>query len=277
MTDERDPRLKDVTTGGDRLHTVKAGPFRVSTATFAPGFSIDSHYHEWGCVSTLLDGRFEQRFPGKIVDCGPGTVLAKPPAERHTDRWFDGWSRHLIIEIDPSRHEELGPTRGVAEEVLHVDGVGAEALAWAAVHEMREADSVSALAVEGIALQLLARVRRRMNRVESACPAWLDTVTDFLNDNFAESMSLTELALIAGVHRDHLSRVFAKVHGMSIGEYVRRRRVAAAAALLAGSTERISTIALSTGFSDQSHLTRVFKRITGVTPALFRRSVRGKP
>ena len=276
MTDERDPRLKDVTTGGDRLHAVNAGPFRVSMVTFAPGYSIGSHYHEWGCVSTLLEGRFEQRFPGKIVDCPPGTVLAKPPAERHVDRWFDGWSRHLIIEIDPTRHEELGPTRSVAEEVLHVDQVGAEALAWSALHEMREADSVSALAVEGIALQLLARVHRRVDQVESPRPAWLDTVTDFLNDNFAESTSLSELAQIAGVHRDHLARVFSKTHGTSIGEYVRRRRVAAAAGLLAGSAERISTIALRTGFSDQSHLTRVFKRITGVTPGLYRRSVRGE-
>jgi AraC-like DNA-binding protein len=63
---------------------------------------------------------------------------------------------------------------------------------------------------------------------------------------------------------------------VTIGEYVRRLRVEAAALRLAASNESISAIAHGTGFSDQSHLTRVFKQRMGVTPGRYR-VAHGKP
>ncbi len=266
-----------VTAGGGPAQVVHTGPLRISLVTYAPGLAIPSHYHDWACVSTLLEGRFEQRFPGRMLDCLPGAVLGKPPGERHEDRWFDAPSRHLIIEIDPERHEELGAVRGVAEEVLYEEGIGAEALAWAAVRELRESDELTPLSLDGIARLLLARLHRGAEQRARAtdAPGWLGRVTEVLHDRYTENVRLPVLAAVAGVHPDHLSRVFVGVHGISIGAYVRRLRVDAAAALLAGSSTSISGIALRTGFSDQSHLTRVFKRQRGVTPARYRASTRG--
>ena len=271
------PGAVAITAGGEGLQVVSTGPFRVSVATFAPDFAIPSHFHEWACVSTLLEGRFEQRFPGRVADCPPGAVLGKPPGERHEDRWFAAPSRHLMIEIDPSRHDELGAARPVAEEIFHVDRIGAEALAWAAHRELREADELTPLSLDGIARLLLARLHRGAESVARApaAPGWLAQVTELLHDRYAENLRISELAAVAGVHPDHLSRVFVRTHGTSIGAYVRRLRVDAAAALLSGSAASISSVALRTGFSDQSHLTRVFKRQRGVTPARYRISTRG--
>ena len=105
-----------------------------------PDGSIASHFHEWSCVSVLMEGRFEQRFSGKLCECPPGVVLAKPPGERYEDRWFDASSRHLIVEIDPSRHDELGPSKRVAEEIMHVPDLGSEVIAHTAWRELSDAD-----------------------------------------------------------------------------------------------------------------------------------------
>ncbi len=268
----------DVTLGAEYRGCVRAGPFRVSIARFPPHFSIPSHFHEWSCVSVLMAGRFEQRFPGRSCDCPPGVVLAKPAGERHEDRWFGAWSRHLIIEIDPDRHEELGPSRAMAEQIVHVPDVGAELIAHSAWQELSEADSVTPLAVEGLVLQLLARAQRRdqAGPLTNAAPPWLDAARDYLHDNYRASIRLAEVAAAAGVHPDYLSRVFGAVYRVTIGEYVRRLRVEAAALRLAASNESISAIAHGTGFSDQSHLTRVFKQRMGVTPGRYR-VAHGKP
>lgn len=261
-----------VTSGADAQGNVLAGPFKVSIATFAPNLSIPSHFHEWSCVSVLLEGRFEQRFPGKWCDCPPGVVLAKPPGERHEDRWSDGWSRHLIIEIDPERHNDLGASRSSAEEIVHVGGIGAETIAREAWRELTAPDSMTPVALEGLALQLLARVQRGVRALVSpgSAPSWLAQATDFLHENFRSSFRLADVAAAAGVHPDHLSRVFSSVHRLTVGEYVRRLRVDAAAIRLVTSGDSISTIAFATGFADQSHLTRVFKRVVGLTPGRYR-------
>ena len=266
-----------VTSGSEAFGSVQAGPFRVSVAEYEPGLRIPSHFHEWACVSVLLEGRFEQRFPGRWCDCPPGVVIAKPGGERHEDRWYDGWSRHLIIEIDPTRHDQLGEARTVAEEIFHVGDLGAETLALAASQELQHQDSATPLAVEGLALQLLARVQRgaRLASREANDPKWLATVVEFLREHFADSLRIADVAETVGVHPDHLTRVFQSAYGMSIGEFVRCLRVERAATWLATSDESISVIAYRCGFSDQSHLTRVFRRSKGITPGRFRRLRRG--
>lgn len=266
----------DVTSGAETRGHVSAGAFQVSFASFAPSVSIDSHYHEQACVSVLIEGRFEQRFRGRSCDCPPGVVLSKPAGERHIDRWFDARSRHLIVEIDSDRYEDLGTARPVAEQIFHVGDIGAEALAWAAWREWLDADSLTPVALEGLILQLLARVQRRGSaEVRGGAPTWLTRVREYLHDNFASRIRLSEVSQIAGVHRDHLSRVFVDTHGVSVAGYVRDLRVQAVRRSLATTDDTLSAIAYRYGFSDQSHMTRVFKQAVGVTPGRYRASCRG--
>lgn len=268
----------EVTAGSGEASHLAVGPFRVSIADFEPDLRIPMHYHDWACVSVLLSGQFEQRFPGRSCECPPGVVLAKPPAERHEDRWYSTWSRHLIIEIDPERHEELGPVRSAVERISHVHAVGAESLAWAAWKELVAPDSVTPVAIESIVLQLLSRLQRRSDgKMSSVPPQWLATALEFVHDNYRSPIRLADVAVAAGVSPDHLARVFGTVKGTTIGAYLRTLRVEKAAALLVGSSAGIAEIAYQTGFSDQSHLTRVFKRAKGITPGRFRSTQSSDP
>ena len=95
-------------------------------------------------------------------------------------------------------------------------------------------------------------------------------VEEFLRERFNEAVTLQRVSEVAGLHPMHVARVFRRTHGCSIGEFVRRARIRAAQEELAGGAASIAEIAARCGFADQSHLQRVFKRMTGTTPNEFR-------
>jgi transcriptional regulator GlxA family with amidase domain len=83
-----------------------------------------------------------------------------------------------------------------------------------------------------------------------------------------------EIASLCGLSRSH----FAKAFKVSLGEpphrWVVRERLRRAAEMLERTDESISAIAVSCGFADQSHLTRVFRTALGASPAAWRRRLR---
>ncbi len=93
-------------------------------------------------------------------------------------------------------------------------------------------------------------------------------VCEYLQDNYAENVSLNYLAQIANLSPYHLHRVFRHEMGLPPHQYQIQVRIARARALLARGMP-ISRVAFKTGFSDQSHLTRYFKRIVKVTPGRY--------
>lgn len=95
-------------------------------------------------------------------------------------------------------------------------------------------------------------------------------VEEFLQARFTEPVTLQHVAAVAGLHPVHVARVFRRTHGCSIGEFVRRARIRAAQDELLCGVASIAEIAARCGFADQSHLHRVFKRLTGMTPNEFR-------
>lgn len=93
-------------------------------------------------------------------------------------------------------------------------------------------------------------------------------VRSYLKSHFAEEIALAELSAIAGLSPFHLLRVFRKHTGLPPHEYQLQLRVAHARKLIRDGG-RISDAALETGFCDQSHLSRSFKRIVGMTPGQY--------
>lgn len=87
---------------------------------------------------------------------------------------------------------------------------------------------------------------------------------------FPLAPSLPDLATEAGVHPGHLVRVFRRHYLCAPAQYITRLRIDRARAALAETGDPIAWIATTVGFSDQAHLTRRFKALTGTTPARYR-------
>ena len=111
---------------------------------------------------------------------------------------------------------------------------------------------------------------RKKPTISLLAPHWLKQATEIVESRFLERLSLTEIASEVGVHYVHLSRQFHKYNRCTIGDMIRRRRVQYASHLLARSNTSLAEIALACGFSDQSHLSFLFKRYMGLSPSKFR-------
>jgi AraC-like DNA-binding protein len=92
---------------------------------------------------------------------------------------------------------------------------------------------------------------------------------EYLDENLSEKVTLTELAQEASLTPFRLLRAFRAAVGMSPHDYQRQARIRAATQMLRAQ-EAVVTVAHSLGFSDQAHLTRVFKSVMGATPGQFR-------
>jgi AraC family transcriptional regulator len=106
----------------------------------------------------------------------------------------------------------------------------------------------------------------------AAHPRAVSDALEFIHANYARELALTDIAAAAHLSPFHLARLFKQCLGVAPHQYVIQVRVNSARWLLsAGSGERsLAEVASAVGFADQSHLTRHFKRVTGVTPRQFR-------
>lgn len=143
-------------------------------------------------------------------------------------------------------------------------------LAWRAYEAFTDSDDRSALRLEATAIELLYQLPwKHSMKVELGTPGWLKDVTEILHAEFCQPFSLTAVAQRVGAHPVHVARAFRRWHRVTPGQYVRKLRVDYAMNALAGG-DSLSDIAAQAGFSDQSHLGRVFRAATGMTPRQFR-------
>jgi transcriptional regulator GlxA family with amidase domain len=122
----------------------------------------------------------------------------------------------------------------------------------------------------GMAMLHLALSRPEIEWQQSAPDVIQETVR-YIAANYAVALTVTQLARLAGLSTESLARSFKKHQGETIGQHILKVRVREAAHLLTHSSESIESIAENTGLTNRAYLSRVFKRITGESPARFRR------
>ena len=96
-------------------------------------------------------------------------------------------------------------------------------------------------------------------------------VARYIERHYAEPISMSEMAELAGLSSTHFNRRFRQLLRVSPTQYLRSVRIQAAQGLLATSSRTLADIAVDVGFTDQSHLTRRFREVTGMTPAAWRK------
>ena len=93
----------------------------------------------------------------------------------------------------------------------------------------------------------------------------------FIEDNLSRTIRIEELAALVGLSRSYFFQAFQASLGQAPHAYLVGRRVARAQALMATTDRPLSEIALACGLTDQPHLTRLFRRVVGTSPAAWRR------
>jgi AraC family transcriptional regulator len=201
-------------------------------------------------------------------------LVFHPAEERHSQKIGDKPVVSFNVEADAA-WDGMGMAAPVFDSSACCQGDLPALLALRMYREFQAFDDLSAVTMEGLALQLLASAARQSDAAWGRQPGWMPRVEEFLRAHYTRAFSLSEVAAAAGVHPVYLSGAFRKSKGCTVGDYVRRLRVDLARAALAGRDRTLQAIAADCGFSDQSHFTRVFHRLTGLTPAEYRRRMDG--
>jgi AraC family transcriptional regulator len=141
-----------------------------------------------------------------------------------------------------------------------------------AYREFKNPDSYTAIMLESLTFEALVNGRRQQIQGPSSLgrSRWLERAREILHEEFSESITLERIAFEVGVHPAHLAKAFRQRFGECIGDYIRRLRIARTRHLLEVSEMSIGEIAIATGFVDQSHFTKTFKKFTGKTPNAYR-------
>lgn len=178
-----------------------------------------------------------------------------------------------LREGEPEAREIL-PRFGAFDPVL-------EQLAMGLYEAAREPPPSSALYADHLARAIAARLVQYHSNAASKSvrpvaegglsPRDLKTVREFVEAKLTTQLSLEDLARETNLSPGHFSRLFKQSLGLSPHQYVLRSRIERAQRLLAETAKPVSVIAYECGFADQMHLTKVFRRLTGSTPAAFRK------
>jgi AraC family transcriptional regulator len=251
-------------------HGVIAG-FELSEITYAPGLELPRHFHKRAGFCLVLQGNYSEAYSGKVLACSPQTVTYSPAAEQHVNLFAGLGSHCFTIDISPRLLQRIHEQGLMLERPEAFHGGPLSWLAARLYNEFKEMDEASGLAIEGLALEMMAQASRGLARVSKGkAPRWLERAREILHAHFSENLTLSYLAGSVGVHPVYLASAFRRQYRATVGEYLRKLRIENACQQLLNSDSPLVEIALTSGFSSQSHFCKTFRRLTGMTPAQYR-------
>lgn len=235
------------------------------------------HIHEQQCIVLVHHGSETTTLRGSAYKALPGCIFALNPEELHSSLSIDAEYRAFKIQAEELRRiatEVLGFTSGppyFADFLIHDRHIFNSLLYLYRKLEQnnsmlqQESEFISTMA------NLLVRhgkkipARQKIHRKEDRK---VDMVREYLKAGYSENISLSQLTSLTNLDRFYLLRAFANQVGVPPHEFQTQIRIAHARELIRKG-HSISDAALRTGFFDQSHLSRHFKRIVGMTPGEY--------
>jgi AraC family transcriptional regulator len=253
---------------GVRVAARQIGGFALSLTRYSAPV-IPWHGHEEAYLTFVMSGRYRERLRGGARDCLSRALVLHPAGERHADELATRAAVCLNLHFDRSWLRALASRGDSFERSAVLFTPSTSAIGARLAREFRRNDDLSAIAVEGLLLELFAEAARS-SCLGTRAPSWLRKAHAILGSRFAAPPTLRTLAAEVCVHPVHLARAFRQHYGCTVGDFVRDRRVSFAKERIRSGTP-LAEVAAEAGFADQSHFTRTFRIATGMTPAEFRR------
>jgi len=257
------------------LHGLEVLHATYLTHTFA------RHTHDGFVVGIIERGVEAFYYRGATRLAPAGSIVVVEPGEMHTGQAGSrlGWTYRVLYPEAVLLQRAAVALGGSPDRVPSFPAVIEDPALYALFQQLHATLDGSASALEresGLTLAL-ARLVARHGDSRLALPSTgrergaVELVRHYLETHYGENPSLDELARLAGLSPFHLLRVFRRALQLPPHAYLTGVRIARAKALLAAGRP-VARVATETGFVDQSHLTRQFKRLVGVTPGQYARS-----
>jgi AraC-like DNA-binding protein len=188
---------------------------------------------------------------------------------RHLDVHFnvEMISRRLMEGLDPARLNNPRLVFSDPQLLAIAELVAAECENPEPLHDLYGDGLALSLLISALNLPLSARRKR------SKLASWqLRRAVDFIEENCLRNIRLEELASLTGLSQSHFSHAFKASTGVPPHQWQTKARLEQAKRLLLTGNTPLTSVAIETGFSDQAHFTRVFRKNIGTTPASWKKS-----
>lgn len=246
--------------------------------------SFSRHSHEGFAVGVIEEGALGFFYRGENVVAARGSVNLANPDEPHTGRAAtpEGWTYRMFYlhpeVLEDAAREMSG--RSARTPFFQPGVLRDDQLAWMirGLHIAMEDGIMKSMELESRLYLMLSRLIRRHSDAPPPTSAIgrehgaVKRAIEFIEEHYHEDVLIAQLASVAHLSAFHFIRVFARATGLTPHTHLNQVRVRKAKNLLAKG-EPLSVVAAETGFADQSHLTRRFKSITGMTPRQYSNSV----
>lgn len=244
------------------------------THTFAP------HAHEGFAIGVVSRGLATTSYRHQNYQIPAGAIIVINPGELHTGApgSDQGWSYRMFYPTAATMQQVASELAGQPRDVpfFPTPVIFDEYLAYllANIHLTFEAQGSPLLERESLFWWVMAYMVMTYAddppllesvREERRCIA---RIKDYIEDHYADDVSLNELSEMVNFNACHLLRLFSKTVGIPPHAYLNQVRIRRAKRLLTCGCS-IADAACQTGFTDQSHLTKRFKRVYGITPGQY--------
>lgn len=236
--------------------------------------SVAAHEHAAPYFGLLLDGAYEERGDGFDLRYEPYTLVFHSAGTVHEDEMAAS-SRFFAVDLLERWERVIVELGGARAHVFELDGGDPVWLMLRLYREFVARADAAASGVETLLYDLCAHLTKRLDD-DLHEPAWLPQVDAIVRERFREPLDLTAMSSDVGIHATHLCRTFRRFRGRTLSEAMLGVRVQYICQALVESDKSIAEIASESGFTDQSHMTRMFKRLTGYAPGEHRRRERAK-
>ncbi len=267
-------KLRPGSLQGRVTKSLKVSDFILTEAAYQARSRLPPHAHERSYFCFVLHGTYTERYGRREILCKPSTVTFRASDEPHEALLHDVDSRVFVVEISPRWIETLRADSLSLKSANEFCGGATPRICARLNREFHKTDTAAKLAIEGLAIELLAEASRQPSTRVRTAPPWLKQAREMIVDHFPETLQLTQIADAVGVHPVYLATAFREKFGVTIGEFVRKLRIEHACNELIQGDLPLAAIAHQAGFVDQSHFSKVFKLYVGTTPAKYRREFR---
>lgn len=237
-------------------------------AIYPAGSVITEHVHQKPVLTLMIAGRCSHSVGRDSSACLPKQLHYIPEGVPH------GCVAHtpaswLLLEVEGAILQRLPrPSRELPAGALPQNSFGA--FATRMVAEIQRDDDASALAVDCLIGEiLLSMCRQKESSTRHFSPSVL-RARELMCDQFRSTIRIADVARAVRMHPSHLAREFRRAFRCTMGDYLRELRVKKATELLNRTHASLLEISQQCGFCDQSHFSKCFKRITGLSPAVYR-------
>lgn len=259
------------TSGTDGITTAPAFPgIERIEAQFA-GNAFEPHRHDTYALGVTLKGVQTFSYRGERRFSMPGQVIVLHPDEEHDGgAGTDDGLQYRMLYLEPALLFDCLEGAGIGLPFVDQPVIGDAHLAATLLEALGELDrELDELFVDDFVSQVAGGLGRhaRAPRRGLGAIAWQRArlARDYLEAHATEPVRSEALEKVTGLDRFSLARHFRAAFATSPHRYLLMRRLQQARAMI-GAGEGLSDVAAATGFADQSHLTRHFKKAYGVTP-----------